>query len=112
MPYKLLPDEIAVLFSAHVDNVGQHVASSSALVVEREMTDIEKEVLDAINLARTKPLEIKKALEERMKLFDEDGNLCFEWGKVPTREGKAGYEEAIQFLDNQLPMQKWRLALE
>ena len=60
MPYKLLPDEIAVLFSAHVDNVGQHVASSSALVMEREMTDIEKEVLDAINLARTKPLEIKR----------------------------------------------------
>ena len=25
---------------------------------------------------------------------------------MPTREGKAGYEEAIQFLDNQSPMQK------
>ena len=94
-----------------IDDVSQQIASSTALVMEREMTDIENEVLDAIK-ARTQPLEMKKVLEERMKYFDEDGNLCFEWGKVPTREGKAGYEQAIQFLDEQSPMQKLEISLE
>ena len=48
----------------------------------------------------------EKGSRRKDEAFDEDGNLCFEWGKVPTREGKAGYEEAIQFLDKQSPMQK------
>ena len=105
MPYKLMSDEIAVLFCADDENVDRKTSKHDTSLL-RELSKVEKEVIEAINLARSSPSEMKKIIEERLKLFDSDGNLCFDWGKIPTQDGKAGYEAAIEFLSKQMPLPK------
>jgi uncharacterized protein YkwD len=65
---------------------------------------VEKEVLDELNLARTKPQEYATYLEKRLKDFV--GNLTYrmEGQRIISKEGKKAVQEAIDFLKTVQPV--------
>jgi hypothetical protein len=68
------------------------------------LTKKEREVFDAINLARMHPREMKAAIEHTMENIDAEGNLTFDWGVIETVEGRTAYEEAAEFLSTVEPL--------
>ena len=60
---------------------------------------LEDEIVDALQLARTNPLQMAKEVFMRMNNnLDGQGRLHFDWGIVETEQGKMAYEKAIDFL--------------
>ena len=70
------------------------------------LSDLEREVIDELNLARTKPKVYAGFLASYSLFFV--GNELHEPGKIilVTREGKSAVNEAIKFLNNQKPLAK------
>ena len=64
---------------------------------------ISKLILDEINLARTKPVEYAKKIEQYKGLFEKNFLKRPDGKKIETLEGKAAYEEAENFLKNSKP---------
>ncbi len=69
-----------------------------------ETIKIENDIFEALQMARTNPLQMAKEIFTRMNdNFDKDGRLHFDWGIVETKQGKAAYENAIVFLTKRQP---------
>ncbi len=69
-----------------------------------ETIKLENEIFEALQVARTNPLQMAKEIFARMNdNFDKDGRLHFDWGIVETNQGKTAYEKAIMFLTKKQP---------
>ena len=78
------------------------------------LTAIETEVHDAYNRARADPASVIDRIEERLQYLSGDGKF-FELPGNPVRlvckEGRAVYEEAIEFLHQQQPVPPLELSV-
>lgn len=81
------------------------ISAAGATAEERPAPVLEREVLARINHARQNPRALARELRDYRRHFE--GNLLFLPGDVNgvvTREGAAAVDEAIAFLERQLPL--------
>jgi hypothetical protein len=71
---------------------------------------LETQVFQALNLARTQPLEMARLIEQRLQYLGGDNVFKFSWGNVGTTEGRTAYEGAIEFLKAVTPMAGFTLS--
>jgi uncharacterized protein YkwD len=82
----------------------QTVALPSEPHPEDRLSLISKQIVDAINMARTNPSLFINRLAETKKMVDGNNILRSKVGSVQTSEGTKAYDEAITFLSHMKPM--------
>mgnify|MGYP001561571939 CR=1 FL=1 len=73
---------------------------------QRAMLESEYEILEALNLVRTKPKQLIPQIQEKMKHFNEACSSIYVPGRDPETcvEGRAVYEDAISYLETVRPV--------
>ncbi|MCP4156246.1 MAG: CAP domain-containing protein [bacterium] len=74
------------------------------------LTDMEKEVIEELNIARTDPEEYAEYMEEFKRFYQ--GNYVLIGGRTPitTHEGVSAVNEAIEFLKERKPLPALRVS--
>ena len=69
-----------------------------------QLSNISKQVANAINLVRTKPLEFAQRIRSMQNKVGNNGILKMEVTSIQTTEGTIAYDEAIALLSHMRPM--------
>ena len=69
-----------------------------------QLSNLGRQVADAINQVRTQPRDFINRLQSMRSNVGNDNVLRFSWGSVQTTEGTLSYDEAIAFLTHMKPM--------
>jgi uncharacterized protein YkwD len=83
------------------------LAGSGVAAAGREQPDMsaaERAVVDELSLARTKPQDYAKLLEQYRRHFKADGTVVTDGDVVQTKEGVRAVDEAIAFLKKAKPL--------
>ncbi len=80
---------------------------TGACLADAHAATQEEKVLEELNLARTKPAEYAKYVENHKRRFIDDRVYSMPGrGRIATQEGKAAVDEAIEFLKKAQPVGK------
>ena len=72
--------------------------------LSKNFEELTKQVIEEHNKLRENPYSYVEKLEAQLKFFKEDVLYRPNEDPIKTFEGKAAYEEAIEFLKKQLPI--------